>query len=76
MDRMEIVDDDVDRPHQIEGDDEQPEERTYLSREQHKDGEQSGREIAISSQRREACGQVGTDNARKDEDEPEEAKAV
>ena len=63
-------------PDEIEGDDEQPEERTYPDREKRQHGEHAGREVAIGGKGGEARGQVGADDARDDEDEPEEAEAV
>ena len=71
-----IVDDDVGRPHEIEGDDEQPKQRTYPHREQRQHGQHPGCEVAIGGERGEAGGQIGADDAGNDEDEPEEAEAV
>src|SRR6266849_2421516 len=76
LDGVIIVDDEVDRPYEIEGDDEQPEKRAYPHREKRQHGQHSGREVAIGSEGGEAGRQVGTYNTRKDEDEPEEAEAV
>ncbi len=39
-------------------------------------GQHSGDEVTIGGELREARWQIGTDDARKDEDEPEEAEAV
>jgi len=46
------------------------------AREQRQDGEQPGCKTALSSERGETSGQVRTDHAGKDKDEPEEAEAV
>ena len=54
---MVIVADEVGRSHDIEGDDEQPEERTYPDSQERQDGKQPGREVTVS-------GEVG--EARKD----------
>ena len=64
------------RPHEIEGDDEKPKERAYPCREKRQNGQHSGREVTVGGESGEAGGQIGADDARKDKDQPEEAKAV
>ena len=76
LDGMIVVDEQVDRAHEIEGDDEQPEERTYPDREKRQHGQHPGCDVAVGGEHREASGQIGADDAWKDEDEPEEAEAV
>ena len=73
---MVIVEDDVGCTDDIEGDDEQPKERTYPYRKKRQDGEHSSCEVAVGGERGETSGQIGTDDAWKDKDEPEEAKTV
>ena len=73
---MVIVEDQVDKPREIEGDDEQPKQRTDPDREQRQHGQHAGCKIPVGGEHGEACGQIGADHARKDEDEPEEAEAV
>ncbi len=73
---MVVVEDEISRPHKIEGNDEKPEERPYPEREKRQHGEQSRREIAIGRERSEARRQVRADDAGKQEDEPEEPEAV
>ena len=75
-DGVVVVDEDVGRSHEIEGDDEEPEERTYPYREKRQNGQHPGCEVAVGGERGEAGGQIGADDAGKDKDEPEEAKAV
>src|SRR5215469_10904389 len=60
---------------EIEGDDEQPKDRTYPHSEKCQDGEKPRREIAIGGERGEALWQIA-DDTRKDEDESEETEAV
>ena len=60
---MIVVDDEVDRSHEIEGDDEQPKERTYPRSEKREHGEQAGCEVAIRGERREAARQIGAGGA-------------
>src|ERR1700731_2491222 len=74
LDGVVIVADEVGRSHDIEGDDEQPKERTYPDSQKRQDGKQPGREVTVSGQVGEAGRQI-VDNPRKDEDQPEEAKA-
>src|SRR4029077_1459519 len=69
-------DDDVHRAHDIEGDDEEREERTYPYREKCQDGEYPCCEVAIRGELSEASGQIGADDSGKDKDQPEEAEAV
>ena len=63
-------------PTRLKRDDEQPKERTYPYREKRQHGQQPGCQVAVGGERGETSGQVGADDARKDKDEPEEAKAV
>src|SRR5215467_6195396 len=70
-----IVDDEVGRAHEVEGDNEQPKDRTYPHSEKCQDGEKPRREIAIGGERGEAFWQIA-DDAREDEDESEETEAV
>ena len=63
-------------PDEIEGDDEQPEHRTYPDREKRQHGQHPGREVAIGGESGEAGGQVRADDAGHNEDQPEEAEAV
>src|SRR6266849_932576 len=76
LDGVVIIEDDVGRPHEIEGDDERPKERTYPYREKRQHGQHPGCEVAIGGEGGEASRQIGADDAGKDEDEPEEAEAV
>src|SRR3984893_16157911 len=71
-----VVDDDVDRGDEIEGDDEQPKERTYAYGEKRHDCQHPGCKVTVGSEGGEASRQIGADDARNDEDEPEEAEAV
>ena len=75
LDGVVIVADEVGRPHDIEGDDEQPKERPYPDSQKRQDGKQPGREVTVSGEVGETGRQIAG-NARKDEDQPEEAKAV
>jgi hypothetical protein len=75
LDGVVIVDDEVDRPHEIEGDDEQPEQRAYPHREKRQHGQHPGCEVAPGGEHGETGGQIGAYDARKDEDEPEKAEA-
>src|ERR1700677_2419619 len=75
-DGVVIVDKDVGGSDEIEGDDEEPEERTHSCREERKHGQYSSYKIAIGCKGSKARGQVGADDAWKNEDEPEEAEAV
>src|SRR6202008_414314 len=77
LDGVVIVEEEVNRPNEIEGDDEKPEQRTYPYREKRQDGEQPGCQVPVGSERGEASGgQIRTDDPRKDKDEAEEAEAV
>ena len=76
IDGVVIVEDDVARSHKIEGDDEQPKERTHPHREKRQHGQDPGCKVAVSGEGGEASGQIGADDARKNKDEPEEAEAV
>ena len=71
-----VIDDDVRRPGEIEGDDERPKERTYPRAEKRQNGQHSGCEITVGGEGGEAGGQIGACNARQDKDEPKESKAV
>src|SRR4029077_19973702 len=70
-----IVDDEVGDAHDIEGDDKQPKERTYPHGEERQHGKYPGREVAVGGEGSKARWQIA-DNARKNEDESEETKAV
>ena len=72
---MIIVHNDVDCASEIEGDNEQPKEWTYPHSEERQYGQQSGREVAVGGECGEGRWQIA-DDAWKDEDESEEAKAV
>src|SRR5579862_3488905 len=74
-DGVVIVADEVDRPHNIKGDDEQPKERTYPDRQKRQDGKQPGREVTVSGEVGEPSRQIA-DNAGEDEDQPEEPKTM
>jgi len=71
-----IVDDEVDRAHEIEGEDERPEERANPHREKRQHGQKPGCKIAVRCELSESRGQVVTYNTRKEEYEPEKAEAV
>src|SRR5205085_10473627 len=75
LDGVVIVADEVGHAHDIEGDDEQPKERTYPHSQKRQDGKQPGREVTVSGEVGETSRQIAG-NARKDEDQPKEAKAV
>jgi CO/xanthine dehydrogenase Mo-binding subunit len=75
LDRMVIVENEVDHPHEIEGHDEEPEQRAHPDREKRQHGQHPGRQIGIGGEGAEARGQVADDPVE-DEDEPEEAEAV
>ena len=53
-----------------------PKERTYPYREKRQHGQHPGCKVAVGGEGGEAGGQIGADDAWKDKDEPEEAKAV
>src|SRR5262249_54048829 len=63
-------------PNDIEGHDEQREERTPPDGEQREESQDSGGQVTVRGEGREASGQIGADHARQDEDESEEAEAV
>ena len=71
-----IVDNEVDKAHDIEANDEQPKQRTYPDREKCQHGEQPGGEVPIGGESREGGRQMRADHTWKDEDEPEKAEAV
>lgn len=71
-----IVENYVRCPHEIEGDDKSPEQRTYPSGEKRQNGQHSGRKVSVGCKDGEARREVRTDNPWKNKDEPEEAKAV
>ena len=73
---MVIIENDVGRAHEIESDDQQPEERAYPYREKRQDGQHRGCQVAVGSELGEAGGQIRADYAWKDKDEPEEAEAM
>jgi hypothetical protein len=56
LDGVVVVEDDVDRSHEIEGDDEQPKERTYSYREKGQYGQNPGCKVAVGGERGEASG--------------------
>src|SRR5205807_2476594 len=68
LDGVVIVADEVGRPHDIEGDDEQPKERPYPDSQKRQDGKQPGREVTVSGEVGETGRQIAG-NARKDEDQ-------
>ncbi len=76
LDGMVIVEEEVGCSNEIEGHYEQPKERTYPHGEQGQDGQYSGYKVAISCERGEASGQAKTDDAWKNKNKPEEAKAM
>ena len=76
LDGVVIVEDEVGRPHEIEGDHEQPKERPYPYGEKRQDGQHSGCKVAISGERGEASRQARADDAWKNKNQPEEAEAV
>jgi hypothetical protein len=76
LDGVVVVEEDVGRPHEIEGDDEEPKERTYSDREKGQQGQNSGCKVTVGGERGEASRQIGADDAGKNKDEPEEAEAV
>src|SRR5260221_14026002 len=69
-----IVEDDVDRPHEIESTDEQPKERPYPDGAKRQEGEHPSCEVVISGERAEGRRQMGADDAEKDENKPEQAE--
>ena len=73
---MVVVDDDVGCPHEIEGDDERPKQRTYPCGEKRQNGQHSGCEVTVGGERGEAGGHIRAYDARKDKDEPKKSKAV
>ena len=73
---MIVVDDEVGRSDAVEGHDEKPEERPHPEGQQRQHRQNAGGEIAVGGGSREADGEVRTDDARNDEDQPEEAEAV
>jgi hypothetical protein len=76
LDGVVIGEDEVDHSNEIEGDHEQPKERTYPYCEKREDGQHPGCQIPVSGDVGQARGQIGADHAWKDDDEPEEAEAV
>jgi hypothetical protein len=76
LDGVVIVKDEVDRPNQIESDDEQPEQRTNPYGERRQGGQHAGGKVPLGGERGEACRQIGADDAWKKKDEPEEAEAM
>src|SRR5260370_3598001 len=76
LDCVVIVEDEVDHPHEIEGDDEKPEERTYSYREKRQDGEHPSCQVPVGGERGEASGgQIRGDGGREEKDEPERTEA-
>ena len=73
---MPIVEEQIAGAHKVEGDDEDPKERTDPHREQRQYGQQAGGEIAVGGGRGETGRQVRPDDAGNQEDETEEAEAV
>ena len=76
LNSVAIVEDEIARPDEIEGDDKGPEKRTDPDRGESQHGQQPRREVATSGKRAEPRGQIRTHDARDDEREPEKAKAV
>eukprot|EP01132_Coremiostelium_polycephalum_P008134 gene8136-10006_t len=76
LDAVIIVNEDVGRPHQIECNDKQLEERARPDAEKSQHGQQAGGKVAIGGDCCEVGGQIGANNARNHEDETEEAKTV
>src|SRR5262249_50845543 len=74
-DGMVIVENEINGPDDIEGDDEEPKNRPYPGREKGQDGQQSGSQVPIGREGSEASGKVAND-AWKNKDKSEEAKAV
>jgi hypothetical protein len=74
-DGVVVIREEVDDAHDIERDDKCPEQRTCPHREKRQHGQESRREVAIGGDDGEILRQIA-DDSRKDEDEPEEAKAV
>src|SRR6516162_7542508 len=71
-----VVDDDVDCPHEIEGDDERPKQRRYPCGEKRQNGQDCGGEVTAGGEGGEPGRQIRAYDAREDKDEPEESKAV
>ena len=69
-----VVDDDVDRPDEIEGDDEQPKQRTYPDREKRQHGQHPGCEVAVGGEGGEAGRQIGADDAGRMKTSPKKRK--
>jgi hypothetical protein len=76
LDGVVVVEDEVDSSHEIEGDDQQPKERTCVYRQDRQESQQPGCQVAVCGEGGEGSGQIRADHARKDKDEPEEAEAV
>src|SRR5260370_38664617 len=74
LDGVVIVEDEIDPPHEIEGDYEQPKEWTYPYREKRKDRQHPGCQVSVGGERGKARGQIA-DDTWKNKDEPEEAEA-
>ena len=64
------------RPHEVEGDHEQPKERAYPYRDKRQHGQHPRREIPIGGERGKANRKIRADDAWKDEDQPKETEAV
>ena len=73
---MVIVDDEVDRADEIEGDTNSQNSGRILTVSSASMASIAGREVAVSGEGGEIRRQVGADHAGKHEDEPEEAEAV
>jgi hypothetical protein len=73
---MVIVNDKVNRPHKIKGEDERPKECTYPHGEKREDGQQPGCEVSVSRGSGKTSGQIRTDDTRKEKDKSEKTKAV
>ena len=73
---VEVVDDDVRCPREIECDNEKPEERAYPCGEKRRNGQHSSGEVTVGGKRCEAGGHIRAHDARKDENEPKESEAV
>ncbi len=76
LDAMVVVDDDIGRPHEIEGHNEQRKEWVNPHREEREDSQQPGCQVTVGGERGKASGNIRADDARKDKNKPEETEAV
>ena len=71
-----IVENEIDHPHEIKDDYEQPKDRTYPYREKRQDREHTGCQVPVGRECGKARGQIGPDDAWNDKHESEEVEAV